>query len=77
MTRTCHGEIIDYCRPQNTTAAEVANGKPAITPETVLRLERYFGNGGGYWLILQTNHDLASTEREHGARLAVEVPAAA
>jgi addiction module HigA family antidote len=55
---------------------DIVNGNRAITPETALRLGRYFGNGG-FWLSLQTNYDLASAEREHGARIAVEVPAAA
>jgi addiction module HigA family antidote len=55
----------------------IANGKRAITAETALRLGRYFGTGGGFWLTLQVNHDLASAEREHGARIAVEVPATA
>lgn len=56
---------------------DIVNGKRAITPETALRLGRYFGNGGRFWLTLQANYDLASAEREHGARIAVEVPAAA
>lgn len=49
------------------------NGKRSITPETALRLARYFGNSAQFWLNLQTRHDLASTEAEIGDRIKAEV----
>ena len=48
-----------------------------ISAETALRLGRYFGNGGRFWLALQTRYDLAIAEQESGARIAAEVDAAA
>ena len=52
---------------------EIVNGKRAISPETALRLGRYFGNGGRFWLALQSRYDLAMAERKAGARIVKEV----
>jgi antitoxin HigA-1 len=50
----------------------------AITPETALRLARYFGGSAAIWLRLQVAYDLARAEAELAAKIAVEVtPAAA
>lgn len=57
---------------------DILNAKRGISPETALRLARYFGNNPRFWLNLQTDYELALTEREIGERVAVEVtPAAA
>ena len=48
-------------------------GKRSITPETALRLARYFGNSAQFWLNLQTRYDLLQTEAEIGERIKVEV----
>jgi len=55
---------------------EIVNGKHAISPETALRLGRYFGNGGRFWLALQSRYDLAMAERKAGARIVKEVEGA-
>jgi addiction module HigA family antidote len=49
------------------------NGKRSVTPETALRLARYFGNTAQLWLNLQTRYDLATTEAELGERIRAEV----
>ena len=51
----------------------IVNGKRAITPETALRLGRYFGNGAQFWLNLQTRYDLAVAERDLGPMVEAEV----
>jgi antitoxin HigA-1 len=57
---------------------DILNGKRGISADTALRLGRYFGNGGRFWLTLQTNYELSMAERETGAKIAAEVtPAAA
>lgn len=38
--------------------SEIINGKRAITPDTALRLARFFGTSPEYWLGMQTTHDL-------------------
>jgi len=55
---------------------DILNGKRAISAETALRLGRYFGNGGRFWLALQARYDLAIAEQESGARIAAEVDTA-
>jgi addiction module HigA family antidote len=55
---------------------EIVAGKRSITPETALRLGRYFGNEPEFWLSLQATHDLAILRREQGARIDAEVSAA-
>jgi addiction module HigA family antidote len=56
---------------------QILNGKRAITPETALRLARYFGNSPQFWMNLQTKHDLLVAEREIGERINAEVDEAA
>ena len=55
---------------------DIVNGKRAISAETALRLGRYFGNGGRFWLALQSRYDLAVAERKAGARIVKEIEAA-
>lgn len=52
---------------------EILNGKRSITPETALRLARYFGNSASFWLGLQTDYDLAVVQKALGERIAAEV----
>lgn len=55
----------------------ILNEKRAITPETALRLSRYFGNNAQFWMNLQTRYDLAVTERDLGKQIDKEVEHAA
>jgi addiction module HigA family antidote len=54
---------------------DILNGKRGITPDTALRLGRYFGNSARFWMNLQTAYELAKAEREIGDRIAAEVAA--
>ncbi len=51
----------------------ILNAKRAITPETALRLGRYFGNSAQFWMNLQTRYDLNEAELELGGRIESEV----
>lgn len=42
---------------------EVVLGKRAITPDTALRLARYFGTSERFWLGLQVDFDLEEANR--------------
>jgi antitoxin HigA-1 len=55
---------------------EIVRGNRAITPETALRLGRYFGNEPEFWLNLQTQYDLAELRKAKGAQIAREVETA-
>jgi addiction module HigA family antidote len=57
---------------------DILNGRRGVSPETALRLARYFGNSARFWLNLQTAYELAVAEAKLGERIASEVsPAAA
>ncbi|MGD1016962.1 MAG: HigA family addiction module antitoxin [Roseiarcus sp.] len=57
---------------------DILNGKRGVSPETAMRLGRYFGNSAQFWLNLQMAYELAVAERDLGARISAEVsPAAA
>jgi addiction module HigA family antidote len=42
---------------------EIVHGRRMITPDTALRLAKYFGVSAQFWLNLQTRHDLQKAER--------------
>ncbi len=44
--------------------SEIVNGKRAITANTALRLEKYFGVSAQFWLNLQVRHDLKVARRD-------------
>ena len=58
--------------PQTRISAILA-GERTITPDTGLRLDRYFGLSEGWWVRLQLDCDLRKAQRELGARIAREV----
>jgi addiction module HigA family antidote len=47
-----------------TRIGEIVHGKRAITPDTALRLARFFGNSPEFWLNLQQMHDLSKARLE-------------
>lgn len=52
---------------------EIVHGKRAVTPDTALRLSRYFGLSERFWINLQSQYDL-EVEKDHLAdRLDKEV----
>jgi len=53
--------------------SDILNGKRGISPDTALRLARFFGNSARFWLNLQTAFELAVAEREIGPRISIEV----
>ena len=58
--------------------SQIIRGQRAITPETALRLARYFGGSPAIWLRLQVAYDLSRAEAELAEKIAAEVtPAAA
>jgi antitoxin HigA-1 len=52
---------------------DILNGKRGISPDTALRLGRYFGNEPRFWMNLQAGYELALAEREMGAKIASEI----
>jgi addiction module HigA family antidote len=58
-----------------TRIGEIIHGKRAITPDTALRLARYFGNSPEFWLNLQQMHDLSKAKLELSKRIERDVEA--
>lgn len=56
---------------------EIVKGKRAVTVDTALRLERYFGWPAEVWLNLQSHHDQQLAEESMSAELAEIRPCAA
>lgn len=52
---------------------EIVHGKRSITPDTALRLSRYFGLSERFWLNLQTRYDLELEKDRLAERLIQEV----
>ena len=53
---------------------DIVRERRSITPDTALRLARYFGTTPQFWLNLQASYDLKIAERELGSRIEREVP---
>jgi addiction module HigA family antidote len=83
------GEILreEYLVPLNLTAHalamelrtpasrinDIVRERRAVTPDTALRLARYFGTTAQFWLNLQSSFDLKQAENEVGERINQEV----
>jgi addiction module HigA family antidote len=52
---------------------DIVRERRSITPDTALRLARYFGTTPQFWLNLQASYDLKIAERELGSRIEREV----
>jgi addiction module HigA family antidote len=45
---------------------DIVRERRAVTPDTALRLARYFDTTAQFWLNLQTAFDLRTAEQQHG-----------
>ena len=52
---------------------EIVLGKRAVTPDTALRLARYFGTSERFWLGLQMDYELEEAQRRAGRSIRREV----
>ena len=48
---------------------DILHGRRSISADTAVRLGRYFGNSGQFWLDLQSQYDIAVVERERGVEI--------
>lgn len=58
--------------PHNRLLA-IIGGTRAVSADTALRLARHFGGSAGWWLRLQSHHDLEVAERDLAPRINAEV----
>ena len=59
-----------------TRIERLANEQTGVTPDTALRLGRYFRTTPQFWLNLQANHDLVLAAGNPGLDAIVPLPAA-
>lgn len=56
-----------------TRIGEILKERRAITPDTALRLAKYFGSDAQSWMNLQTSYDLKMVMSRHGDEIEREV----
>ncbi|RKE36405.1 addiction module HigA family antidote [Paraburkholderia sp. BL23I1N1] len=52
---------------------DVVRERRGVTPDTAIRLARYFGGDAESWLNLQQTYDLQVTLQQHGREIETEV----
>lgn len=52
---------------------DVVRERRGITPDTAIRLARYFGGDAQSWLNLQQAYDLQVALREHGRKIEAQI----
>jgi addiction module HigA family antidote len=57
-----------------TRIGDIIHGRRAVTPDTALRLARFFGNSPEFWLNLQQMHDLSKAKLALSKTIEAEVP---
>lgn len=83
------GEILreDYLKPLNMTANALATAlrvpatrindivreRRAITPDTALRLARFFGGDASTWLNFQVSYDLKTAQEKQGEQILQDI----
>lgn len=57
--------------PPNRITSIIADESPrAVTPDTALRLARYFGTSPEFWLSMQQAYDISAVSADRGAHIA-------
>ena len=51
----------------------IVRERRAITPDTALRLSRYFGTSPEFWMDLQSAFDLKTAAKDSGAKIEAEI----
>lgn len=83
------GEVLleDFMRPMGLTQyalakalgvtqvriGEIVHGKRAVSPDTALRLARFFGTSAEFWIGMQATYDLEVAKDKLGAAIAEQV----
>ena len=56
-----------------TRIGDIVRGRRSITPDTALRLARYFGTSADLWLGLQAEYELRIARRDLGGQIERDV----
>jgi addiction module HigA family antidote len=68
-------ELAMKIRVPATRIGDIVHGRRGITPDTALRLARFFQNSPEFWLNLQQMHDLSKSRLELSEKIEREVEA--
>lgn len=52
---------------------DIVRERRAVTPDTALRLARFFGTTAQFWSNLQSSYDLKQTEIKSGSKIEKEI----
>ena len=52
---------------------DIVRERRSVTPDTALRLSRYFGTSPEFWMDLQTAYDLKAVARDAGGKIEAEI----
>ncbi|MSQ73262.1 MAG: addiction module antidote protein, HigA family [Betaproteobacteria bacterium] len=52
---------------------DIVRERRSVTPDTALRLARYFNTTAQFWINLQSSFDLKQAESESGRKIAAEI----
>jgi addiction module HigA family antidote len=63
---------VDLKIPHSRVTA-IIRGRRAITPDTALRLSRYFGTSAEFWVGIQQEYDLRKARAELGKQIDAQV----
>lgn len=63
-----HRLALELGVPANRISA-IVKCQRAVTPDTALRLARYFGGGAEFWITMQSRHDLGVVEKAMGPEI--------
>jgi antitoxin HigA-1 len=55
--------------------SEIVHGQRAISPDTALRLSKFFGMSERFWINLQINYDMENAKERLGDKIEQEVHA--
>lgn len=53
--------------------SEIVHGKRSVTPDTALRLSRYFGTSAEFWLGMQSTYELELARDKSGAAIDAKI----
>jgi addiction module HigA family antidote len=56
-----------------TRIGAIAKGERSVTADTALRLARFFGTSGEFWVNMQAMHDLTKAQMERGVAIERDV----
>jgi addiction module HigA family antidote len=62
------------CHVPRTRIERLASEKTPVTPDTALRLGRYFGTSPDFWLNIQARYDIEVTQASSGKELEAIMP---